>query len=260
VEDHIGFQGYSTIDPMAGPVPINPDKTEGLFDITTARRLNAHVNPFSLADVSLFSISAGGNLFISNPFTGEQVVNVQGTGNVDDLAMRPDGVLYTVLDNSGSLRIVDSANGGKSGGGDDGIPTFGGLTQDFGGMAFRKTPGAGAGSYQLFVANNNNWDRDGANDNNEAGPALWRLDPSTGALFDESSADRIQNVGALPSGRTITGLAFAGVSSNIVFAVDSVGSLWRNTIGGFDWLVDGNVQRERPRTGIHRPDSGSTEC
>lgn len=230
VEDHIGFQGYSTIDPMAGPVEINPDKTEGLFDITTARRLNAHVNPFSLADVSLFSISAGGNLFISNPFTGEQVVNVQGTGNVDDLAMRPDGVLYTVLDNSGSLRIVDSANGGKSGGGDDGIPTFGGLTQDFGGMAFRKTPGAGAGSYQLFVANNNNWDRDGANDNNEAGPSLWRLNPSTGGLFDESSADRIQNVGALPTGRTITGLAFASASSSTLYAVDSVGSLWRNSV------------------------------
>lgn len=97
-------------------------------------------------------------------------------------------------------------------------------------MAFRKTPGAGAGSYQLFVANNNNWDRDGANDNNEAGPSLWRLNPSTGGLFDESSADRIQNVGALPTGRTITGLAFASASSSTLYAVDSVGSLWRNSV------------------------------
>ena len=235
VEDHIGFQGYSTTSTKAGsppkPVPILPDKTEGLFDITTSTKLDTYVKPFTLQDVPLFGAS-GSSLAINNPFDGSAYVGIGSSTSLTDIAMRPDGVLFGVQANSGTLRRLSSADASQSAGGDDGIPTFGGGTQDFGGMAFRRTPEVESGSYELFVANNRNWDADGANDNNEAPRALWRLNADSGGLIDESSANGIQNVGSLPGSGNITGLAFAAMASNALFAVDDQGAVWRANIGG----------------------------
>ncbi len=236
VEDHIGFQGYSTTSTTAGspptPVPILPDKTEGLFDITTSTKLDTYVKPFTLQDVPLFGAS-GSFLAINNPFDGSAYVGIGNSATgLTDIAMRPDGVLFGVQSNSGTLRRLNSADSSQSAGGDDGIPTFGGGTQDFGGMAFRRTPEVTTGSYELFVANNRNWDADGANNNNEAPPALWRLNADTGGLIDESSATGIQNAGSLPGTGNITGLAFAAMGSSTLFAVDDNGSVWRATVFG----------------------------
>jgi len=236
VEDHIGFQGYSTTSTTAGspptPVPILPDKTEGLFDITTSTKLDTYVKPFTLQDVPLFGAS-GSFLAINNPFDGSAYVGIGNSATgLTDIAMRPDGVLFGVQSNSGTLRRLNSADSSQSAGGDDGIPTFGGGTQDFGGMAFRRTPEVVSGSYELYVANNRNWDADGANNNNEAPPALWRLNADSGGLVDESSATGIQNVGSLPGTGNITGLAFASMASNTLFAVDDNGSVWRANVGG----------------------------
>lgn len=230
IEDHIGFQGYSTPG-LFGPVNVPPSTTSGLFNISTALALDAYVRPFTLADVSLFS-ATGGTLSIRNPFTGVNVVTAVNSADFDDIAVRPDGVLYGTVNNSKNITIIDPATGGQSGGGSTNIPTFGGLQNDLGGMAFRLDPQVTSGTYELFVANNFNWDQDGANDNNEAGPALWRLDPTSGNRIDDSPANGLQNVGPLPFGVTITGLAFAGMQSNTLFAVDSIGGLWRATIGG----------------------------
>lgn len=94
------------------------------------------------------------------------------------MAMRPDGVLFAYRNDSGTLQQLNPANG-LTGVGGGGNPTFGGLQNSFGGIAFRQTPEVVDGSYELFVANNNNWDFDGANSNNEAGPTLWRMNAST---------------------------------------------------------------------------------
>ncbi|HQX50410.1 MAG TPA: DVUA0089 family protein, partial [Planctomycetaceae bacterium] len=133
IEDHIGYQGYST-NGMMGPVPVPPIQTEGLFNITTAAKLDTHVTPFSLADVALFS--GAGSLSIRNPFTGSTVVSGVGGGIYNDMAMRPDGVLFATQANSGNLFQVDPANGGLASVGGSGIPMAGG-NPDFGGMAFR---------------------------------------------------------------------------------------------------------------------------
>jgi len=228
IEDHIGVQGYSTNGPL-GPVTVPPIQTEGLFDITTAARLDTYVKPFSFADVALFAGS--GSIAIKNPFTGATVVNGVGGGTYADMAMRPDGVLFATQSNNGNLYQVDPATGGLTSVGGSGIPVFGGAAPDFGGMAFRLAPEAATNSYELYVANNKNWDRDGANDNNEAPPALWRLNPANGGAIDESTADRIQNVGLLPT-TDITGLAFSSMQSSVLFAVDSSGGLWRTIVGG----------------------------
>jgi parallel beta-helix repeat protein len=241
VEDHIGFQGYSTLSTQAAsaptPIPIRPDKTEGLFNITTAARLDAHVKPFSLADVSLFGLS-GDSLSIRNPFRGTQVVDVGNTGvTMNDMAMRPDGVLFAYRNDSGVLQQINPSRPNLIAVGGSGIPTFGGLQNNFGGMTFRQTPEVTTGSYELFVANNNRWDFDGANDNNEAGPTLWRMNASTGVIIDESSADRLQSLGAPPSTGpgvfvTVTGLAFDSLNGSQLFAVDSGGRLWSTTVSG----------------------------
>lgn len=237
VEDHIGFQGYSTTSTTAGspptPVPILPDKTEGLFDITTSTKLDTYVKPFTLQDVPLFGAS-GSFLSINNPFDGSAYVGIGNSATgLTDIAMRPDGVLFGVQSNSGTLRRLNSADASQSAGGDDGIPTVFGLGQNFGGMAFRRTPEVVSGSYELFVANNNSWDRDGdANTGNEAPAALWRLNADSGGLIDESSATGIQNVGSLPGTGNITGLAFAAMGSSTLFAVDDNGAVWRANIGG----------------------------
>jgi parallel beta-helix repeat protein len=243
VEDHIGFQGYSSAITQAAslptPKPILPDKVEGLFDISSATTLDTYVKPFSLSDVSLFSLN-GASFTIRNPFTGAQVVNVGSTGvNMNDMAMRPDGVLFGYRGDSGTLQQMNPANTGLTGVGGSGIPTFGGVVPSFGGMAFRQTPEVTSGSYELFAANNNDWDFDGANNNNEAGPTIWRLNASSGGVIDESSATGLQSLGAPPmvAGNpvTVTGLAFGaqtGTGSDQLFAVDSGGRLWVTTVFG----------------------------
>ncbi len=228
IEDHIGFQGYKTNGTL-GPVTVPPIQTEGLFNITSAARLDTHVTPFSFADVALFSGS--GSLSIKNPFTGATVVNGVGGGTYADMAMRPDGVLFATQSQNGNLYQVDPATGGLNSVGGSGIPTLNG-SPDFGGMAFRLSPDAVTNTYELFVANNNNWNADGdATNGNEAGRALWRLNPSTGALIDESPATGTQNVGGLPAAN-ITGLAFAAMQNSTLFAVDSTGGMWRTTVNG----------------------------
>ena len=241
VEDHIGFQGYSTNGPM-GPVPVNPDNTGGLLNINTITQLSTSVTPFSLADVSLFATSSN-SLFIANPFTGQQVVNVGASADFDDIAMRPDGNLYGLTNGvtggggSGTLRLIDPATGGSSSIGDDGIPTVNSVApQDHGGMAFRRQDADSFGTYELYTANNNNYDADGdANTGNEGGPGIWRLNPGNGNRIDENPANGLQRVGGLPAmapGARVTGLAFASMSSTVLFAVDSTGTLWRANIGG----------------------------
>ena len=76
IEDHIGFQGYSS-----NGSTVSPTNTTGLFNLTatnaTAAKLalDSNVVPFSLADVALYVITDGAGdtgdvLYTANPFTG----------------------------------------------------------------------------------------------------------------------------------------------------------------------------------------------
>ncbi len=143
VEDHVGFQGYSS-----NGSDIAPTTTDGIFDITTKTALDAQVIPFTLADVALYVItdssSSGSSnddvLYTVNPYAGGSVsqgLNVTrvssgevsgGNNDVQDIVMRSDGVLYGYrrMDNSsstvGQRVIINQDTGVASDAGSDNIP------------------------------------------------------------------------------------------------------------------------------------------
>ncbi len=242
VEDHIGFSGFSTGDntlPFLTRKDIKPIESDGILHINNATALSAHVVPYALSDVVLFvstDESAGDRLRTVNPFTGQAVTNIGGLNGLDgygDLAMRPDGVLFGQTRgnnnaNSGNLRIIDTATAAQTNLGDDAIPTNPDIGQRFEALAFMRTS---TGNFELYAANNRAYDLDNAA-GNEGVPAIWRISATSGAATDEdtsSAATGLQPVGPLPAGATITGMAFSG---NVLYAVDSVGTLWRTSIGG----------------------------
>lgn len=224
VEDHIGFTGYTSNGAPQAPTTVGP-----LVDISSDIALSTHVTPFSLQDVSLFTTSAG-NHSIINPSTGASVVNLGQTPtqtSFDDIAMRTDGRLYGY---SNASYVQLNGDGSGAGAGSDGIPYRGGATSS-NAMAYRL---AGNNNYELFIANNSNWDQDGDNNTgNEALPSLFRADSGSGAVRDENTgANNIQPVGGLPIGTIITGLAFDAYDSTTLFAVDNAGTLYRTTVTG----------------------------
>ncbi len=116
IEDHIGFTGYSPIsptgggqgglvaghtqaaasNPLFGPRGIPSTPTDaGLI------ALSANATPMTLSDMVLF-VTRGAELYTYNPYTGalvtyfgSQRLALPGGALPRDLAMRPDGLLYT---------------------------------------------------------------------------------------------------------------------------------------------------------------------
>ena len=104
-EDHLGFTGYTTGSDLLGQEPngtrdLQP-YTGPLIDTT---RLEAHVEPFKLEDVSLY-VTTSGSLRVINPFDGTSWytwINNYGNWTVKDITMRPDGRLFAYRnDNTG---------------------------------------------------------------------------------------------------------------------------------------------------------------
>lgn len=131
VEDHIGYAGYYL---AGGGAPTNPSKLlfgsiTGVADSYSSVATNA--NPYKLSDVVLF-VSRGSSLFTYNPFTGalqttfgDNSLSFNGR-SVNDIAMRPDGLLFTQTRGNndaqtGNYILVDTGNAGKTNRGDDGI-------------------------------------------------------------------------------------------------------------------------------------------
>ena len=129
IEDHIGFQGYTSNGAQVDPV-----NTNGLFDINNATSLSTHVRPFDLADVVLY-VSQTDQLITVNPYFGQQVTIVdtdldQTTGNtqgVQDIVFRSDGGLFayrrldSTQDSAGALVTVNSGTGALGGNSNDSI-------------------------------------------------------------------------------------------------------------------------------------------
>lgn len=229
VEDHIGYQSYMTNDFAFGapprldvPAPA-PRQTDGLFNTTAfttsnagAQELSLYVKPWTFADVSLFTASAGGHSIV-NPFDGNAVVGLGNlpAGSFDDIAMRPDGLMFG-LSNNQYYQL--NGDGSSTFLGNDNIPNNSG-SSDHGGMAFRGQAG-NSGSYELFVANNDRYNADGDTatgaGGDEANPGIFRLNPNTGAAFDESSANGFQRLGNLPGAASIGAITGATNTSDIV--------------------------------------------
>src|SRR5262249_26917946 len=132
VEDHIGFDGYTTgntqstnhIDSVTGQV----------LPIDTSTNVANNVVPYTLSDVVLYGTDGSGQLTTFDPFSGATEYNVgAGIGNVGGYAikMRSDGVLYAYRGipgdtaNNGQLVIIDPSTGQiKQVIGADGIPDF----------------------------------------------------------------------------------------------------------------------------------------
>ncbi len=111
VEDHIGFQGYSS-----NGAPQVPTDTDGIIDIADSVVLNTQIVPFSFEDVTLFvstdhrAQETGDHLFTVNPFAGGNILTrvdtnpanlsdteVQlsvGTDDIQDIVIRSDGKFY----------------------------------------------------------------------------------------------------------------------------------------------------------------------
>ncbi|TVP99516.1 MAG: tandem-95 repeat protein [Planctomycetaceae bacterium] len=162
VEDHIGFQGYSSNGAAVLP------ETNGIFDISSSTALESHVVPFSLKDVVLYvatdqaetTTSFGNNdhLYTVNPFTGERYLTrvtsdaglITGVNDVQDIVIRSDGRMYGyqrlngVTNSVGALVEINPENAAITVIGNDNIPGRG------------PTPNTGAGfpgNYPLGVAN-----------------------------------------------------------------------------------------------------------
>ena len=172
IEDHIGFQGYSS-----NGATVSPTNTTGLFNLTATNAaaaklaLDSNVIPFTLADVALYVITSPGNttdrLYTANPFTGGSPLTVvssannnpvevsAGNNNVQDIVMRSDGVLYGYarLDNTdnavGRRVIISTETGTATDAGNDNIPDR------------NPTP-----NYQTRAPNNSPWFRDVATTDN----------------------------------------------------------------------------------------------
>ncbi len=129
-EDHIGESTRTTAAPPVTS-PILP--TAVTFDLGNAQE--EAVVPFHLGDVVLFSTS-GNTIRTINPFTGQVVTTLGETGRTHgDIAMRPDGELFTfswgpgtignVTDGSaGNYLQIDTGTAAVTNLGDDGIQTF----------------------------------------------------------------------------------------------------------------------------------------
>ncbi|NLX97861.1 MAG: matrixin family metalloprotease, partial [Rhodopirellula sp.] len=117
VEDHIGFQGYTSGDRLLGDTAeMEPVAKNGMFNITSAGALDTHVRPLELRDVTLYTLTRR-DLHTVNPQTGESTETTDNAGwagdfvngntssgwlpttsaEATDLVMRSDGRLYTVV-------------------------------------------------------------------------------------------------------------------------------------------------------------------
>ncbi|MEM6469158.1 MAG: tandem-95 repeat protein [Planctomycetota bacterium] len=117
IEDHIGFQGYSS-----NGFTVAPENTDGLFDISTGAEVGVNVEPFTLQDVALFiatdependnNFGDDDFLYTADPFESRRWLTRQpnnltdGVNDVQDIAIRSDGRFYgyqRVNDNDGAV-------------------------------------------------------------------------------------------------------------------------------------------------------------
>ena len=240
VEDHIGSNGYTTGNALFRTYDVEPVVSNGILPIDDVTALSTHVVPYTLSDVVLYvtnqSTGNGRGLSAINPFTGDEVVYVRGTSQIDDIAMRPDGVLLAERDNSGNLEVINTGLGTAGPSGNDAIPMAYGQP-DFGGMAFYDVSTSSNEAWEIFVANNAGYDvlasgdeTDGNDQNdNDAPPALWRI-VSDGTVVDEDEdTTEYDYVALLPGTGRVTGLEIYG---STIYAVTSTGQLWRGSISG----------------------------
>jgi hypothetical protein len=223
-EDHIGFTGYTSGDPIIGSVPVAPADPDPLIDISSSISLQTHVRPFRLSDVVLF-VSQGFRLTTVDPSTGLFETDIgQLGGGLDsfrDIVIRSDGLLFgyqrvnATANTAGRLVRIDPANAAQTAIGNDAIPDTVLNTNDMDALAWRRTD---VGQYDLFYSV-----RDSVNGQS----VLFRADPSNGSaavqtgqpwgpigpIFEAATGD----VGIT------TGLAFIG---NTLFGVSDAGFLY----------------------------------
>ncbi len=100
VEDHIGLVGYNSYG-----IPIEPETTQGIFDLTDATTLSNHVVPYQFSDLVTYVITDsssenGDNLYTASiaedgGFETRVKPNVGDANNdIQDIVIRSDGAMY----------------------------------------------------------------------------------------------------------------------------------------------------------------------
>src|SRR5204863_10133259 len=134
VEDHIGFTGYTSGDPLQGVfAPVNP-ADPAVLPIDTTAQIAQEVIPYTFDDVVLYTVAANGDLNTVNPNTGAAeytVANMGTTAFGRSIQMRSDGTFWMYegvpgdQNDAGRLRQIDPGTGATlSGPTLDTIPKF----------------------------------------------------------------------------------------------------------------------------------------
>ncbi len=244
-----------------------------LFNVSAGGVLDPkHVVPYNLGNVVLFvSVNGGlkGNdettVETLNPFTGELVTALGSFGtSVGDIAMRPDGGLFTFTTSpagtgestsgvTGNYLRIDTGTAATTNLGDDGVTTNRDNTDTNGvpqpgdnnvvdanaGMIYNGMTFTGTGDKNLYAVGNRANVTPPANSYLAAAyttNVLYRFDIRTGAV-DGVPIDRINDnrafggagttqreIGQIPAAGTVTGLASI---AGQMYAVDSLGNLYR---------------------------------
>jgi hypothetical protein len=150
VEDHIGFEGYTTND---GSLVA---QTTRAIDVGSSLALSAHVTPFTLSDVTLF-VSSASRVVTVDAMRGtfETLLTNYENQTIGDLVMRSDGRLYSYsglpnVDNTvGRLDLVDTGTGARTPIGNDNIPQPIGGIGEITNIPAREPGGVGATTYAI---------------------------------------------------------------------------------------------------------------
>jgi GEVED domain/Matrixin len=221
-----------------------------LFD----NEFGQNLTPFFLGDVNLFVADGGNNVYMVNPFTGvvTNTLGRFGTQSQLDIAMRPDGELYSYIfpvgtnDAAASTYVqIDTGTAAPTTFSDDGIVTFNDSNPAVGTIAVANSNAAtvvtaftyfGATTFDgLFVATRG----DGRyspnllyqfNITNGVARSQGPLRTGNGRVTDNNvpnagnpSGTDVVEIFALPAVGTIRGIAVLGTS---VFAVDDLGEFY----------------------------------
>ncbi|MCA9062386.1 MAG: hypothetical protein KDA96_04990 [Planctomycetaceae bacterium] len=259
--------------------------TTNLFDVGSGALDAKHIVDYSLPDVVLFVsgsngvANTGATFFTVNPFTGSNDTVLGGiTQTIGDIAMRPDGQLYTFTTSSsttaqstsgvtGNYLRIHTGTGAATNLGDDGLvtnrdnldsnnlltPGDNNVTTANAGMLYAAMAFSGTGTEDLWAVGRRASVTEPASSTNVAAyndNILYQFNSTNGGVVgngnNRTNDARAYNgagttqreIGQLNVTGTVTGMALMGGQ---MFYVTTTGELYRGAVGSANVTLRGNV-------------------